>query len=107
MNEFKVIEVMNQAMLETKKEKNKDFSNNITIQEVLVDEAYFFKIEKEKALEILKNVGVMQEKLEEVYGKLIAPKMFYDLLQHGKIKENDKSLIIKYEKYESTNLFKK
>lgn len=99
MNEFKVIEVMNQAMLETKKEKNKNYQENQRIQELLKDEAYFFKIDKLNSIEILKNVGVKEDKIEEVYKKLTSSKVYYDLLQQGKIKENDETLVIKYDTY--------
>ena len=99
MNEFKVIEIMNEAMLEKKKEKNKNYQENQRIQELLKDEAYFFKIDKLNSVEILKNVGVKEDKIEEVYKKLTSPKVYYDLLQQGKIKENDEKLVIKYDTY--------
>lgn len=99
MDEFKVIEIMNEAMLETKKEKNKNYQENQRIQELLKDEAYFFKIDKSNSIEILKNVGVKEDKIEEVYKKLTSPKVYYDLLQQGKIKENDEKLVIKYDTY--------
>ncbi len=99
MDEFKVIEIMNEAMLETKKEKNQDYKENQRIQELLKDEAYFFKIDKSNSIEILKNVGVKEDKIEEVYKKLTSPKVYYDLLQQGKIKENDEKLVIKYDTY--------
>ena len=99
MDEFKVIEIMNEAMLETKKEKNKNYQENQRIQELLKDEAYFFKIDKSNSIEILKNVGVKEDKIEEVYKKLTSPKVYYDLLQQGKIKENDEKLVIKYDIY--------
>ena len=99
MDEFKVIEIMNEAMLETKKEKNQDYKENQRIQELLKDEAYFFKIDKSNSIEILKNVGVKEDKIEELYKKLTSPKVYYDLLQQGKIKENDEKLVIKYDTY--------
>ena len=98
MDEFKIIDVMNEAMLKLLKDRNKDFQENLKISEYLKDEAIFFKINKQNAYSILKNVGVKEEQLENVYKKLTSPNVFYKLLNSGKIKENDE-LIIKYETY--------
>lgn len=99
MNEFKVIEVMNEAMIELLKEKNEKYDKNLKIQQYLKDETFFFKINKSNAYEILRIVGVKQDKLEQVYKKLTSPNIFYDLLNKGKINLEDKSLIIKYQAY--------
>lgn len=107
MNEFKIIVVMNEAMLKTLKDKNSNYDENAKIQKYLEDEAFFFKINKPEAYKILQNVGVRQESLEEVYNKLIAPNIFYDLLNSGKIKADDTNLIIKYDTFKSDDLFKK
>ena len=93
MDEFTVIKVMNKARIEILKEKNDDYSLNVKIQEYL------------KAYKILKETGVKEERLQIVYEKLISPKTFYDLLNKGKIKDND-VLIIKYDIYNQKNLFK-
>ena len=69
MNELRIIDVMNEAMLKVLKEKNADYEKNLMIKNLLKDEAVFFKIDKSKAYEILKNVGVKQEQLENVYKK--------------------------------------
>ena len=86
-------------MLELLKEKGGNFEENLKIKEYLQDEAFFFKIDKEKAYQILKSVGVKDNQLENVYKKLISPNMFYDLLNKGKIDIEDKNLIIKYKTY--------
>ena len=99
MDEFKVVEIMNETMLELLKEKNQNFNNNLKIREYLKDEAFFFKIDKINAYKVLTNVGVKQEQLERVYNKLISPDIFYNLIYKGKIKENDKNLAVKYKKY--------
>ena len=101
MDEFKVIVVMNEATIEMAKEKNKNYEKNLKIKQFLEDEAFFFKIEQEKAYEILKNVGIKQDKIEDVYKKLISQKVFYDLLHKGKINIDDKNLIVKYKVYRS------
>ena len=97
LNEFKVVVVMNEAMIRMLRTKNKDCSVNIQIKELLKDEAIFFKIKKSKALEILKNIGVREEQYESVYKKLISSNIYYDLLRKKIINENDDSLLIKYE----------
>lgn len=107
LSEFKVIVVMNEAMLKLLKDKNKDYSVNLKIRKGLEDELLFFKINKKEAVEILKNVGVKQENIENVYKKLISPNEFYTLLNRGKIDINDTNLIIKYDTYNSEDLFKK
>ena len=99
MNEFKVIVIMNEATLEILKKKNFDYSLNQKIKKYLKDESCFFKINKQTAYKILKVVGVKQEQIENVYKKLIAPDMYYDLLNKGKISTEDNNIIIKYDNY--------
>lgn len=99
MNEFKVIEVMNRAKIEVLKDKKEDYSLNQKIQEYLKDETLFFRINKEKAYKILQTIGVKKELLEEVYKKLINQDVYYDLLNRGKIKDGDESVIVKYKVY--------
>ena len=91
MNEFKVIEVMNRAKIEVLKDKKEDYSLNQKIQEYLKDETLFFRI--------IQTIGVKKELLEEVYKKLINQDVYYDLLNRGKIKDDDESVIVKYKVY--------
>lgn len=107
MDEFKVITVMNEAMLKLLKDKNANYEDNLKIKKYLEDEAIFFKINKLNAYKILQSVGVKTEKLEDVYKKLTSPNMFYDLLNKGKIKPDDDNIIIKYDVYNPDDLFKK
>lgn len=107
MDEFKVIVVMNEAMLKLLKDKNANYEENLKIKKYLEDEAIFFKIDKLNAYKILKNVGVKQEQLENVYKKLTSENVFYDLLNRGKIKADDDTIIIKYNEYSPDDLFKK
>ncbi len=107
MDEFKVIVVMNEAMLKLLKDKNDNYEENLKIKRCLEDETIFFKINKLEAYKILQNVGVKQEILEEVYKKLTSPNVFYDLLNRGKINVNDDKIIIKYSAYNPDDLFKK
>ena len=107
MDEFKVIVVMNEAMLKVLKDKNANCEENLKIKRYLEDETIFFKINKVNAYKILQKVGVKQEMMEDVYKKLISQNAFYDLLNKGKIKADDDNLIIKYNTYSSDDLFKK
>ena len=56
---------------------------------------------------ILQKVGVKQDKLEDVYKKLISKNVYYDLLNKGKINPDDDNLIVKYDSYSPDDLFKK
>ena len=67
MDEFKVIVIMNETMLELLKEKNENYEKNLKIQQYLKDEAFFFKIDKSQAYTVLQCAGVKQKQLEEVY----------------------------------------
>ena len=107
MDEFKVIVVMNEAMLKLLKDKNNNYEENLRIKKILEDETIFFKIDKLKAQKILQNVGVRQENIEDVYKKLTSPSVFYDLLNKGKININDNNLVVKYNTYNPDDLFKK
>lgn len=107
MNEFKVIVVMNEAMLKTLKDKNANCEENLKIQKHLEDEAFFFKISKSEAYKVLQNVGVRQASLEDVYKKLTSPNIFYNLLNQGKIIATDVNLTIKYDTFNPDDLFKK
>lgn len=71
MDEFVVIEVMNESMLRLKKMKNKDYKKNEKIREYLEDKNFFKKASEELAKEVLTDVGVADDKIEETYKKLI------------------------------------
>ena len=107
VNEFKVVTIMNDAMLKTLKENQQNYDQNLKIQKYLEDETFFFKIKKEDAQNVLKKIGVQEGQLENVYKKLTSPNIYYELLNCGKIKENDNNIIIKYDTYNSENLFNK
>lgn len=107
MNEFMVIAIMNEAMLIEKMDKKQNCEMNARIKQILEDEAIFFKISKEDSFKLLNSVGVKDNSLEQVYKKLTSLNMFYSLLRAGKIKEDDNTLIVKYETTKLNELFKK
>ena len=54
MNEFKVIVVMNEAMLKLLKDKNANYDKNSKIKKFLEDEAFFFKSINQKLMKFYK-----------------------------------------------------
>ena len=103
---FKVIEIMNESMIKFLENKNLDCQKNLKIRNYLEDESIFFKVNKINAYKILESVGVKKDSLEIIYKKLTSPNVFFDLLNKGKINNNDKSIIIKYNTYNREDLFK-
>ncbi|MCI9063324.1 MAG: hypothetical protein HFJ17_01800 [Clostridia bacterium] len=99
MDEFKVIIVMNEALLRLRKTKGEDCTINLKIKECLKDEGFFFRTDKSNAYNVIKNVGVRDEQIEEVYKKLTTSSVFYNLLYRGIIKSNDENLVVKYKTY--------
>lgn len=107
MDEFKVIVVMNEAMLRLLKDKNANYEENLKIKKYLEDETIFFKINKSNAYKILQKVGVKSDRLEDVYKKLTSENVYYDLLNKGKLNADDDNVIVKYDAYSPDDLFKK
>lgn len=99
------LKVMNYSIIDCLKAKGISIKKNELIKEILKDEACFFKMEKEEAFVVLKNLKVSDDMLEETYKELTSKQEFYRLHNEGKINENDKDLKIKYEIY-NNNLFR-
>ena len=96
MNEFEIIKLMNETTKVYLNKKNEPSEKNEKIQRLLEnDEAFFFKIEKEKALNVLKIIGVGKENMEEEYTKLTSQKEFCRLRDKGM--KIDDSFIVKYD----------
>ncbi len=103
MTKLKEIELMNETMIAYLQMIGMSSERNEIIKQILKDEACFFKMEKQDAYMILKEVGVSKH-IEEIYAGLISREEFYHLQQSGKIHEDD-DLKIKYEAY--NEIFKK
>lgn len=103
MTKLKEIELMNETMIAYLQKLEISSERNEIIKQILKDEACFFKMEKEDAHMVLKEVGVSNH-IEEIYAGLISREEFYRLQQSGKINEDD-DLKIKYEAY--NEIFKK
>ncbi len=99
------INLMNETMIIYLKKIGMNAQRNEMIKRILEDEACFFKMEKEDAYTILKDVGV-KENTDAIYAELVSNDVFYDLYKRGKIQENDKELVVKYKIYNEDNLFK-
>ena len=99
MNELKVIKVMNEAKIEILQENRDNYEEHLKIKQILEDEACFFKLEKLKAYDILRSVGVKENKIEEVYKKLIMPDVYHMLVKKRIINEDDENIVVKYKNY--------
>lgn len=96
MDEFIMVKVMNEAMKKLLIDKGEDTKKNNKIEELLQDEAFFYKINKEKAYVILNCVGIRNKELEKVYNKLVCPYVYYRLVRENKLKIDDPNIIIKF-----------
>ena len=96
MDKFVVIKVMNEAMLRLKREKNEDCEKNETIKKFMDDEALFFRIKKETAINVLRCVGVNEEETEKTYQELTNKSTYDSLVRKGKINPNDEKILKKY-----------
>lgn len=93
---FNVIIIMNEAKIKLAKEKETSYDANLQIREQLKDRAYFYKINKEDAYKILRNVGVIEEMLPETYAKLVNIEIYDNLVISRKLNPNDSDIIIKF-----------
>lgn len=99
VNIFECIKIMNETNIDYKIKTNKDHNIDIEIRNMLKDEALFFKITKQRAIQLLEALEINKEKINQVYEKLISEKVFYNLLYNKKIDISDKNLLIKYPIY--------
>lgn len=107
MIQMKELKLMNESMILYLKKIGMDSKRNEIIRQILNDDACFFRMDSSDAYAILHDIGVASEKLETIYSSLVSRDEFYRLQKEGKIKENEKDLKIKYENYDTNNLFKK
>lgn len=105
MNEFIVVDVMNEAMIELLQEKNENCEKNLLIREYLKDKAIFFKLDRQKVFKILQTVGVKDDQLNKTYLKLTSKQMFDSLLNNNLIKTDDKNLVINYTNQTNNTVF--
>ena len=107
MTQLNELRVLNDSTILYLKKTNQNYEKNSIIKNILDDDACFFKMGKDDAHTVLKEVGIRAEEIEEMYKKLIARSEFYKLLQCNKINIEDKELVIKYPVYDSSETLKK
>lgn len=105
MTQLNEIKIMNDTMIVYLKKMGINYQRNEIIKKIFADDACFFKMDKDDAFLILNDVGI-KDNIEETYAKLISNDVYYDLYKKGKIDKNDSDLVIKYEIYDTENLFK-
>lgn len=98
------LKVMNYSIIDCLKNKGASVRRNEIIKEILKDETCFFRINKDQAFVILKDLKVSDDKLEDTYQELTSRQEFSRLFNNGKINQNDKSLKISYKIYDD-NIF--
>lgn len=106
MTSIQEIKLMNESMILYLRKLGKDSKRNEIISKILEDETCFFKIDKKNAYIILEDIGIAKDKVDSMYLNLISYDNYYELKNLGKIKEDDKNIIIKYKDYEHKDLFK-
>lgn len=104
MTKLKQVELMNETRIASLKKVGGNSQRNEVIRKIFQDEACFFKMKKEDAYMILRDIGISSH-IDEIYAGLISKEEYYSLQQKGKIKEDE--LIIKYEAYHQADLFQK
>lgn len=108
MDELQEIRLMNETRMLYLEKTGKENDKNKIISKILEDDSCFFKLNKDDAFMILKEIGIKEDKINEIYEKLISQKNYFNLKQSGKIKDDDKSVIIRYEnKYDCKYIPKK
>lgn len=104
LNELRIINDSNILYL---KKINKSYERNEIIKNILDDDACFFKMNKDDAYMILREIGILDDKIETVYKKLISYDEFYNLYKSKKIDLDDEKILIKYPIYNPDDIFKK
>ncbi len=104
--DLKDLKIMNNVKLDYLKQNGLTGKRNEIINEILEDEACFFKLEEENAMIVLKEIGIEQDCLKNVYKELISSDNYYKLISEKKINPDDEEVIIKYKLY-SSDVFNK
>ena len=107
MTNIQQVKLMNETTILYLKKLGKSTKRNEIVNNILEDEACFFKINKNDAYIILKDIGVSESNLDEVYSELISKNNYYDLQNRGIINKNSEDIIIKYNENESVTFYNK
>lgn len=107
MTNIQQVKLMNETTILYLKRLGKNTKRNEIVNNILEDEACFFKLNKNDAYIILKDIGVSESKLDEVYSELISKNNYYDLQNRGIINKNSEDIIIRYNENESVTFYNK
>lgn len=107
MTQIQQLKILNDTTILYLKKLGKDYKRNQIIRKILKDDACFFKMEKEDACTILQDIGITEDEVELVYSNLISSNNYYTLQKTGKIRDDDKEILVKYNNYNYDDLFKK
>ena len=107
MTNIQQVKLMNETTILYLKRLGKSTKRNEIVNNILEDEACFFKINKNDAYIILKDIGVSESNLDEVYSELISKNNYYDLQNRGIINKNSEDIIIRYNENESVTFYNK
>ncbi len=103
LNELRLINDSNIIYL---KKINRSYKRNEIIKNILNDETCFFKMNKNDAYMILKDIGILDNQIDNIYQKLISSDEFYNLYKGKKLDLNDEEVLIKYPIYNVDEIFK-
>ena len=96
MNQLSELRLINDSNILYLKKINRSYKRNEIIKNILNDETCFFKMNKNDAYMILKDIGILDNQIDNIYQKLISSDEFYNLYNCKKIDLNDEELIIQY-----------
>ncbi len=96
MNQLSELRLINDSNIIYLKKINRSYKRNEIIKNILNDETCFFKMNKNDAYMILKDIGILDNQIDTIYQKLISSDEFYNLYNCKKIDLNDEELIIQY-----------
>ena len=106
MTQLEELKIINDANILYLKKINKNCQRNEVIKKILEDETCFFKMNKEDACLVLKEIGISEDELDSIYNKLASSDEYHRLIECNKINANDEEILIKYPTYNPDDIFK-
>ena len=107
MTQLDQIRLINDATILYLQKMKINCERNILIKNILKDDACFFKLDKKDAYTILEDTGIDPLKIDLAYSDLTSIDNYYFLKQSGKLQDYDPEIKIKYNDYNSDDLFNK
>lgn len=106
MTQLSELRLINDSNILYLKKLNRSYKRNEIIKNILNDETCFFKMNKNDAYMILKDIGILDNQIDTIYQKLISFDEFYNLYEGKKLDLNDEEILIKYPIYNIDEIFK-